>query len=54
MMINALEEKVMEINLRQPLIRELSADLETPITAYMKLANENPSFLLESVTGGNM
>ena len=52
MIMNALEEKVKDINLRQPLIRELSADLETPITAYMKLANKNPSFLLESVTGG--
>jgi len=36
----------------QTLIRELSADLETPISVYMKLRGETPSFLLESVEGG--
>ncbi len=35
-----------------PVVRELSADLETPISAYLKLAGSGPSFLLESVTGG--
>jgi anthranilate synthase component 1 len=35
-----------------PVVRELSADLETPISAYLKLAGNSPSFLLESVTGG--
>jgi anthranilate synthase component 1 len=35
-----------------PVVRELSADLETPISAYLKLAGAGPSFLLESVTGG--
>ncbi len=34
------------------LVRELPADLETPISAYLKLAGDGPSFLLESVTGG--
>ena len=35
-----------------PVTRELPADLETPISAYLKLAGTGPSFLLESVTGG--
>ena len=35
-----------------PVTRELPADLETPISAYLKLAGAGPSFLLESVTGG--
>lgn len=33
-------------------IRELPADLETPVSVYLKLAGHGPSFLLESVTGG--
>ncbi|MEW5869560.1 MAG: anthranilate synthase component I [Chloroflexota bacterium] len=36
----------------QPLLRELPADLETPISVYLKLSGSHPSFLLESVTGG--
>lgn len=35
-----------------PLVRTLPADLETPVSIYLKLANGSPSFLLESVTGG--
>ena len=35
-----------------PVVRELPADLETPISVYLKLAGHGPSFLLESVTGG--
>jgi anthranilate synthase component I len=35
-----------------PIVRELPADLETPISVYLKLAGDGPSFLLESVTGG--
>jgi len=35
-----------------PVVRELPADLESPISAYLKLAGQGPSFLLESVTGG--
>lgn len=36
-----------------PLVRELFADLETPLSAYWKLAQaETESFLLESVSGG--
>lgn len=35
-----------------PVVRELPADLETPVSVYLKLAGKGPSFLLESVTGG--
>jgi anthranilate synthase component 1 len=35
-----------------PLVRELPADLETPTSAYLKLRGRGPSFLLESVEGG--
>ena len=34
------------------LVRELHADLETPISVYLKLRGKGPSFLLESVEGG--
>lgn len=34
------------------IVREISADLETPISVYMKLRGQGPSFLLESVEGG--
>jgi anthranilate synthase component 1 len=33
-------------------VREIPADLETPVSVYLKLAGREPSFLLESVTGG--
>ena len=32
-----------------PVYRELPADLETPVSVYLKLRGESPSFLLESV-----
>ncbi len=35
-----------------PCLRELPADLETPISVYLKLADVGTSFLLESVAGG--
>jgi len=35
-----------------PLVRELPADLETPVSVYLKLRGRGPSFLLESVEGG--
>jgi anthranilate synthase component 1 len=37
---------------RIPLVRELPADLETPLSVYIKLANAPYSYLLESVVGG--
>jgi anthranilate synthase component 1 len=35
-----------------PVVREIPADLETPASAYLKLRRGGPSFLLESVEGG--
>src|SRR3989304_7220477 len=37
---------------RIPVLREILADLETPLSAYMKLADTPYSFLFESVQGG--
>ncbi|MDP0562964.1 MAG: anthranilate synthase component I [Candidatus Endonucleobacter sp. (ex Gigantidas childressi)] len=37
---------------RIPVIREILADLETPLTIYLKLANGRYSYLLESIHGG--
>ena len=36
-----------------PVYREISADLETPVSAYLKIAKPPYSFLLESVEGEN-
>ena len=35
-----------------PIYREINADLETPVSAYLKIARPPYSFLLESVEGG--
>lgn len=35
-----------------PIHRELPADMETPVSIYLKLQDEGSSFLLESVSGG--
>ncbi len=35
-----------------PVYREIKADLDTPVSAYLKIARGNYSFLLESVEGG--
>lgn len=35
-----------------PVVREVAADLDTPLSAYLKLANTSCSFLFESVQGG--
>src|SRR5215211_2466058 len=43
---------LLEATTNQTIIREISADLETPISVYMKLRGQGPSFLLESVEGG--
>ena len=37
---------------RIPLVRSLLADLDTPVSTYMKLATSSYSYLLESVQGG--
>jgi anthranilate synthase component 1 len=36
----------------QTILREVSADLETPVSLYLKLRGDGASFLLESVEGG--
>jgi len=35
-----------------PVCRDIQADLDTPVSAYLKIARGNYSFLLESVEGG--
>ncbi len=35
-----------------PIYREIVADLETPVSAFLKIKRDGPSFLLESVEGG--
>ncbi|MCS7003585.1 MAG: anthranilate synthase component I, partial [Dehalococcoidia bacterium] len=35
-----------------PVYRDVLADLETPVSAYLKVARGDYSFLLESVEGG--
>ena len=35
-----------------PVVREVAADLDTPLSAYLKLANTPFSYLFESVQGG--
>jgi anthranilate synthase component 1 len=37
-----------------PVYRELPADMETPVSVYLKLQDEGPSFLLESITGAKV
>ena len=37
---------------RLAVVRELPADLETPVSLYLKLRDDAPSYLLESVEGG--
>ena len=35
-----------------PVYKEILADLDTPVSAYMKISDGDYSFLLESVEGG--
>ena len=37
---------------RIPVVREVAADLETPLSTYLKLADGPYSYLLESAQGG--
>src|SRR5215213_474887 len=37
---------------RVPVVLETFADLDTPLSVYLKLANEPYTYLLESVVGG--
>ncbi len=38
---------------RQTLVREILADLDTPLSTFLKVANTPASYLFESVTGGD-
>jgi anthranilate synthase component 1 len=49
--ILALAQTQPEANLA-PVYRDVAADLETPVSAYLKVARGDHSFLLESVEGG--
>ncbi|MCK9520053.1 MAG: anthranilate synthase component I [Dehalococcoidia bacterium] len=56
-MLRPTLDKVREIAKRGrgnivPVYREVAADLETPVSAYLKVARGDYSFLLESVEGG--
>jgi len=35
-----------------PIFREMIADLETPVSAFLKIRGDRPAFLLESIEGG--
>src|ERR1051326_4672820 len=43
---------LLEATTTETLIREINADLETPVSLYLKLRGDGASFLLESVEGG--
>ncbi len=43
---------LLEATTIQTIIREITADLETPVSLYLKLRGDGASFLLESVEGG--
>ncbi len=45
-------ERLVEQGNLIPVWRELPADMETPVSVYLKLQDEGPSFLLESIVGG--
>jgi len=50
---NALIESLIKTDCnRVPLVREVLADLDTPLSTYLKLANAPYSYLFESVQGG--
>ena len=49
----SLQQKLKSSNCnRVPLVREVLADLDTPLSTYLKLANAPYSYLFESVQGG--
>ncbi len=43
---------LLDVSTVTTIIREVSADLETPVSLYLKLRGDGASFLLESVEGG--
>lgn len=51
MTLNHISKPKNDFNLL-PVIREIPGDLDSPLSVYLKLVGDGPSFLLESVTGG--
>jgi len=52
-LLPVLSDQVLELPYRRKaVVREKGADLETPLSVYLKLRGEGASFLLESVSGG--
>ncbi|NJM40586.1 MAG: hypothetical protein HC853_07365 [Anaerolineae bacterium] len=54
-MIKPSLDEVRELSKRGnliPIYAELPTDLETPVSLFLKLSGTEPSFLLESVDGG--
>ena len=49
--VQALKASQPGVNLA-PVYRDVAADLETPVSAFLKVARGDHSFLLESVEGG--
>jgi anthranilate synthase component 1 len=47
-----LEHPALEDHARVPLVRKVLADLDTPLSTYLKLADAPYSYLFESVQGG--
>ena len=33
-------------------VREIPADLDTPVSIFLRIKGQGPSFMLESITGG--
>jgi anthranilate synthase component 1 len=51
-MVGKEQTMLLEATTVQTIIREINADLETPVSLYLKLRGDGASFLLESVEGG--
>jgi anthranilate synthase component 1 len=53
-MLNQVESRPTSLKVPNlfPVVREVPADLDTPVSVYLKLCGNGPSFLLESVSGG--
>ena len=49
--VQSLKASQPAVNLA-PVYRDVAADLETPVSAFLKVARGDHSFLLESVEGG--
>jgi anthranilate synthase component 1 len=49
--VAAIAERHPEIR-AVPIFREVMADMETPVSAFLKVRNGGPAFLLESIEGG--